>query len=380
MDKLYYTKHHVDKTDYSAIEEALNSGWLTQGPSVAQFEKEFSEYVGVPYALTVNNGTSALQLAVAGLGLKEGQKVLVTSMSFVASANCILYQGGEVEFVDIDSKDFNISIASLENKLRGSDPNTYSGIIVVDFAGLPCRLEEISKLAKSYGLWVVEDASHAPGSVYVDKSNERYITGSAYHADVVTFSFHPAKHIACGEGGMVTTRNKDIFDRMSSLRTHGIIKDTENPNKPWMQDMVSLGYNFRMPDILASLGSSQLKKLDASVKRRNEIAEIYNREFSSVSNVETPFFPESSTHAFHLYVLKAEKRDELFLHLKEKGINCQIHYVPIYRMSFYKELGHSSKEFPACEEYFSKCISLPMYPTLTKDDVARVVEAIKSFY
>lgn len=360
--------------------KVLESDFLTQGPKVKELEEAYSKEVESDYSVAVTNGTAALHLAVKALGLKKGQKVLVTPLTFIASANCVLYEGGEVEFVDIDPDTFNIDLEKLSAKIESSHPGEYVGVIVVDFAGLPVNTEKIYDLCKSNGMWVIEDAAHAPGGSYVDTAGEVVKVGSCKYSDATTFSFHPAKHIACGEGGLVTAKDKKVFERLSSLRTHGIEKLTDDPKRPWLQDMKTLGFNFRMSDINAALGVSQLKKLRESVDRRNEIASFYNDAFKNQNEIETPKVFKGVTNAHHLFVVKAERRDELFLALKELDINCQIHYVPAYRMTHYKNMGMDEKDFPECENYFEKCISLPMYPSLSSEELAHVAASIKSFY
>ena len=332
----------------------MASDFLTQGPKVKELERAFSKEVESDYSVAVTNGTAALHLAVKALGLKRGQKVLVTPLSFVASANCVLYEGGEVEFVDIDPESYNVDLAKIIRKIEKSKPGEYAGVVVVDFAGLPVETNKIYETCNLHGMWLIEDASHAPGGAYTGSDGEQVKVGSCKFSDATTFSFHPAKHIACGEGGLVTAKNKDVFERLSALRTHGIEKLIDDPQRPWLQDMKTLGFNFRMSDINAALGLSQLRKLKKSVLKRNEIASFYNESFKSLKEVVTPKVFEGVTNAHHLYVLKAEKRDELFLALKEKGINCQIHYVPAYRMTHYKDMGFKEFDFPECEKYFEK--------------------------
>lgn len=380
-----YGKQTIDQSDIDAVVDVLKSDFLTQGPHIATFEKNFAEYVDAKYAVAVANGTAALHLAA--LCLDTSKKVIAPPLSFVASTNCIEYVGGEVEFVDVDPDSWLIDVKKTEALLL-KDPEAYSGIIAVNFAGKVCNFEALQKLADQYGLWILEDACHSPGGT---TSVTKTKSGSGKLMDISVFSFHPVKHIACGEGGMITTNNEAYYKQLLQLRTHGITREQDlfsndievaggNTDFPlWYMEMQTLGYNYRLTDIQAALGNSQLSKADIGLKRRREIAKIYNVHFNSrpYINQHSGFQDE---HAYHLYVILVNDRLELYNYLRSKNIFAQIHYFPIHLMPYYSQKGWKKGDFPVVEKYYEQCLSLPMFPALTDEEIHNILETIDEFY
>lgn len=381
MKVIPYGKQHITQNDIDAVINALTSDYLTQGPKVAEFEEKFATYVTSKYAVAVANGTAALHLCALALGINEKSKVITTPITFAASANCIRYCGGEVVFADIDPSTALLDINKVWDLLKNSPKGTYSGIIPVDFAGYPVNLEAFRELANEYDLWILEDACHAPGGYFVDSHSKMQFCGNGNYADLAIFSFHPVKHIACGEGGMITTNDKALYDKLLTLRTHGITRDlslmSEN-HGGWYYQMVELGYNYRMPDVLCALGISQLGAADRNMLRRREIARRYDQAFVN-TNIKIIVPPKNIGHAYHLYVLQIENRRELYDFLRSKGIYAQIHYIPVHTMPYYQKLGYKKGSLPNAEAYYDSCISLPMYPSLTDEEQAFVIESVKSF-
>jgi len=382
MDIIPYGKHEIEKEDIQAVVDTLQSDFLTQGPKITEFEENFAAYTGADFAIAVSNGTAALHLCAIALGVKAGVKVLTSPITFVASANCILYAGGEVDFVDIDPHSYLIDLHKLENKLSKAKPGEYSGIIPIDFAGYPVNLEELKNIAKKYNLWILEDACHAPGGAFKDSMNRYQYCGNGNYSDLAIFSFHPVKHIATGEGGMITTNNKDLYEKLLSLRTHGIIKHTdllEDYHGGWYYEMQNLGYNYRLSDIQASLGISQLRKIHKNIKRRREIAEVYNNGLRSL-NITLPIVAEGNQHAYHLYIIQTKERKELYDYLRANNIFTQVHYIPVHMQPYYRRKGWKIGDLPSAEDYYSRCLSLPMYPSLTANEQDYIIEKIKAFF
>jgi UDP-4-amino-4,6-dideoxy-N-acetyl-beta-L-altrosamine transaminase len=375
-----YGRQFVSDDDINEVVNTLRSEYLTQGPKVLEFEKAFAEYIGVQYAIAVSNGTAALHLSSMALDVKNGDKVITTPITFAASANCVRYCGGEVVFSDIDKDTYLLDIDKIENLLKSD--SKIKGIIPVDFAGNAVNLEKLKKITEKYNCWIIEDACHAPGGYFIDSSNTKQFCGNGNYADLAIFSFHPVKHIATGEGGMITTNSKTLYDKLLLLRTHGITKDpnllTEN-NGGWYYEMQELGYNYRLTDIQAVLGTSQLKRANEGLFRRREIAHNYNEAFKNLTYIKAQSGYVDG-HAYHLYIIEVENRLELYNFLKSKNIFTQIHYIPIHLMPYYKKLGHKSGDYPVSEEYYRRCISLPMFPTLTDDEQKYVIAQIISFY
>lgn len=379
--RIPYGRQTITQEDINAVVETLRSDFLTQGPKIAEFEEAFASYVGAKYALAVANGTAALHLAALALGVGEGSRVITTPITFVASANCILYCGGTVDFVDVNEKSALLDLDLLEAKLEASR-HRYSGIVPVDFAGLPVDLERLRSIADRYGIWILEDACHAPGAAFRSKAGSWARCGSGAWADASIFSFHPVKHIASGEGGMITTNNRALFEKISLLRTHGITRDValyQNDDMTaegaWYYEMQELGFNYRMPDILAALGLSQLRRAEEGLARRRAIAKRYDQAFAG--SRARPVLPgESQLHAYHLYVVRVENRRSTYERLREKGILAQVHYVPVHLQPYYRRLGFKPGDFPVSEGYYASALSLPMFPGLSDEDVDRVISAV----
>jgi len=383
-----YGRQSISDDDIKAVVSVLRDDYLTQGPLVPEFEEKFARYVGSKYAISVTSGTSALHLSALALGVNEKSKVITTPMTFVASANCIRYCGGEVVFSDIDSFNATINLDLLCMFLKSSPKGTYQGIIPVDLAGYPVDLEKLRKIADEFGLWLLEDACHAPGGYFVDSKGTKQLCGNGKYADLTVFSFHPVKHITTGEGGMITTNNKDLYKKLLSLRTHGITKDpnelTEN-HGGWYNEMQELGYNYRLPDVLCALGVSQLEKAADGIKRRREIADIYDQAFKDIKGIEIvsgsnkDLLSKGIGHAYHLYVIRIKNRKQLYNYLRDNNIFAQVHYLPVSLMPYYKSLGHKKGDMPVAEKYYEECLSLPMYPTLTVEEQKFVIEKVKEF-
>lgn len=380
MKIIPYGKQHITQNDIDAVVKALTSDYLTQGPKVAEFEEKFATYVDSKYAIAVANGTAALHLCALAVGVNAKSKVITTPITFAASANCIRYCGGEIVFADIDPSTALLDINKVRDLLRKSPKGTYSGIIPVDFAGYPVNLEAFRALANEYDLWILEDACHAPGGYFVDSYEKKQYCGNAACADLAIFSFHPVKHIACGEGGMITTNDKALYNKLLTLRTHGITRDPSKMSENhggWYYEMIELGYNYRMPDILCALGISQLETAERNLIRRREIAGRYDHAFAH-TNIKIIVPPKHVGHAYHLYVIQVGNRKELYDFLRSKGIYAQIHYIPVHTMPYYQKLGYKKGSLPNAEAYYDSCISLPMYPSLTDEEQAFVIESVKT--
>lgn len=390
-----YGKQNITKEDIDVVIAALQSDYLTQGPRIKVFEDEFAKYVGSNYAVAVSNGTAALHLCTLALGVQEGDKVITTPITFAASANCVRYCNGEVVFADIDPDTYLIDYDSVKKLLEASPIGTYKGIIPVDFAGRAVDLEKFKALAKHYNLWIIEDACHAPGGYFTDSKGVSQNCGNGNYADLAIFSFHPVKHIACGEGGMVTTNDEALYKKLLALRTHGITKnETEYSNSiefacgqsldttqypGWYMEMQTLGFNYRLTDFQAALGSSQLQRADGGILKRREIAGNYYKAFYGKRFIKGQSGVIKG-HAYHLYIIEVENRLGLYNYLRENKIFAQIHYIPVHLMPYYKELGWKEGDRPIAEMYYKHCISLPMYPTLTDEEQNNVIELINGFY
>ena len=376
-----YGKHTISKADIDAVVAVLKSDYLTQGPKVKEFEEKYAEYIGSKYAVAVANGTAALHLSALALGVKKGTKVITSPLTFVATANAVLYCGGEIDFCDIDPVTLLLDIDLVRKKLAASPKGTYSGIIPVDFTGYPIQMDAFRDLADEYGLWILEDACHAPGGYFFDSANDKQNCGNGNYADLAIFSFHPVKHIACGEGGMITTNSKDLYEKLLLLRSHGITKD---PNKiksnqgDWYYEMQALGFNYRLSDISSSLGISQLSRSEANLNKRKSIAKKYDQVFSSIDWIETP--DTSEGHAYHLYIIKVKERKALYDFLRKENIFVQIHYIPVHLQPYYKKLGWEIGDFPIVENYYEQCLSIPIYPSLKNEEQKYVISQILKFY
>jgi UDP-4-amino-4,6-dideoxy-N-acetyl-beta-L-altrosamine transaminase len=373
-----YGRQTITEEDIAAVVEALKSDYLTTGPRVAEFEEAFADYVGAPYAVAVANGTAALHLCTLALGVDENSKVITSPITFAASANCVRYCGGEVHFADIDPETLLLDIEAVRRKLEAAPKGTFSGLIPVDFAGYPVDMEAWRRLADEYGLWIIEDSCHAPGGWFTDSKGERQHCGNGKFADLAIFSFHPVKHIASGEGGMITTADKDLYEKLLHLRTHGIVRDPElmqENHGGWYYEMIELGYNYRLTDFQCALGLSQLKRADEGLARRRAIARRYDEAFAGTS-VKSIIPPERVGHAYHLYVVQVKNRKEVYDYLRDRQIYAQIHYIPVHLLPYYRQFGYGPGDFPQAEAYYERCISLPMYPALTDQEQEWVIEQV----
>ena len=374
-----YGRQEITEADEKAVIETLRSDFLTQGPKIDEFEKAFAKYVGSKYAVAVSNGTAALHLCAMALDVKPGDKVITTPITFAASANCVRYCGGEVAFADIDSETFVIDINKVRELLEAHPKGTFKGIVPVDFTGYPVDLEAFRKLADEYDLWIIEDACHAPGGFFNDSTGVQQRCGNGQFADLAIFSFHPVKHIAAGEGGMIN--DEALYQKLLMLRTHGITKNPDLLEKNeggWYYEMQELGYNYRITDFQAALAMSQLERADANMAKRKAIAKRYDEAFSN-KNVILQKQEDGFSNAFHLYVIKVEDRKGLYDHLRENGIFAQVHYIPVHTMPYYTQFGWKKGDFPKAEAYYDKCLSIPMYPNLTEEEQQYVIDRILEF-
>jgi UDP-4-amino-4,6-dideoxy-N-acetyl-beta-L-altrosamine transaminase len=376
-----YGRQHINEDDIQAVVQTLQSDFLTQGPQIPAFENAFAEYVGAKYAVAVANGTAALHLCALALDVQAGHKVITSPITFAASANCIKYCGGDVVFADINPNTALLDVQAVKKLVENAPKGTYKGIIPVDFAGLAVDMQAFRELANEHNLWIIEDACHAPGASFFDTNNTEHMCGSGQYADLAIFSFHPVKHIACGEGGMITTNNENLYKKLLLLRTHGITKDAnllhEN-HGAWYYEMQTLGYNYRLTDFQAALGISQLKRANWGLQRRKEIAEVYYKAFENTA-LKYLQIPQNTTHAYHLFVVLVNNRLGLYNYLRENNVFAQVHYIPVHLMPYYKQLGFKKGDFPQAENYYEHCLSLPMFPTLTNEEQARVIELVLEF-
>ena len=378
MKSIPYGKQNIEQDDIDAVVETLTADFLTQGPKVKEFEDKFAEYVGAKYSVAVNNATSGLHLAVLALGLKKGERVITTPITFAASANCVRYAGGEVWFADIDKDSYLLCLESTKKLIESKPKGFFKGIIPVDFAGLPLNLEAFLELANEHDLWIIEDACHAPGGFFIDSKDEKNYCGNGNYSNIGVFSFHPVKHIACGEGGMLTTNSKELYEKLMLLRTHGITKENMEENHgSWYYEMIALGFNYRLTDFQSALGITQLAKNEKGVERRNEISSTYKKAFKG--KIKFQDLPSGSYNAHHLFIVEVERRKELYDFLHSIGILAQIHYVPVHTLPYYKNIGYSEANLSNAENYYSKCISLPMYPTLSDEEQEFVINHILKF-
>jgi len=381
MKPIPYGKHFITEEDITAVTETLLSNNLTQGPKVLEFETAFAEYIDCKYAVAVSSGTAALHLAAMALGINGQSNVITTPITFSATANCIRYCGGNVWFADIDRDTLLMDINKVEVLIRSKPKGFFSGLVAVDFAGYPHDMEVFKKLADDYGLWIIEDACHAPGGFFVDSKRKVHNCGDSSFADIAVFSFHPVKHIACGEGGMITCNNEAMYQRILRLRSHGITKDQTLLNEnhgEWYYEMQELGYNYRLTDFQAALGISQLRRADGGLRRRREIAGKYFRAFKDIKEIISQSGIVEG-HAYHLYIIQVERRKELYEYLRQKGIICQIHYIPVYRQPYYQSLCDKVLYMEAAENYYQHCLSLPIFPTLAEDEQEFVIASILIF-
>ena len=379
-----YGRQNITEEDIGSVIDVLKSDFLTQGPLVPKFEGMLCEYAGSMYGVAVNSGASALHVACKALGLGKGDWLWTSPISFVASANCGLYCGAQVDFVDIDSSSWNLDVDKLERKLRrAKDEDKLPKVLVaVHLCGLPCDMEYIHALSRKYDFHIIEDACHAIGGTYQDEP-----IGSCRYSDITVFSFHPVKTITTGEGGMAVTNNFQFAESMRLFRNHGITHDpewmTKDPDGPWYYQQIDLGYNYKMTDIEAALGISQLKKINEFVAKRHEIASRYDETFANLP-LQLPLRQEGKYSGMHLYVVRVKENLtkmthlEIFKYLRQQGIGVNLHYIPIHMQPYYQNMGFRIGDFPCAEDYYSEALSIPMYTGLTDDDIKRVVAALKN--
>jgi UDP-4-amino-4,6-dideoxy-N-acetyl-beta-L-altrosamine transaminase len=401
-----YGRQWIDEDDIKDVVAVLRSDFLTQGPKIEEFEKGLASYCDSKYAVAVSNGTAALHLACLAANIREGDRVISTPNTFVASTNCVLFCGGRPEFVDIETRTANIDADKIEDflgSLGAESVDKTKAIIPVHFAGLPCNMGKIKEIALKHDLLIIEDACHALGAEY--QYNGKWIkVGSCKHSDMAVFSFHPVKHVTTGEGGAVLTNSPELYERLLSLRSHGITKNPEKftneylafndksssetklPN-PWYYEIHELGYNYRITDIQCALGISQLKRLNEKIKRRRIIASRYNDAFKDLRGVQVSLETETERSSFHLYVLQIDfekigkSRAEVMYELRKQGIGTQVHYIPVYLHPYYKEtLHYDSSNYPVTETYYNRCLSLPIFPKMNDSEVDYVIEQVVNIF
>lgn len=374
-----YGRQDIRPEDIDAVVEVLRSDFLTQGPMVPRFERAVADICGISHAVAVNSATSALHLACLALGLGPGDWLWTVPNTFVASANCALYCGASVDFVDIDPASYNLCPRALAVKLAAAEATGRlpKVVVPVHFAGQPCDMAAIRMLADRYGFKVIEDASHAIGGRYRGD-----MVGNGRFSDVTVFSFHPVKIVTTGEGGMALTRDAGLAARMERLRSHGITRDpaamTQAPEGPWSYEQIDLGFNYRMTDLQAALGLSQLGRLGDYVARRNELAERYDRLLAPLP-VTVPWRAETCLSAFHLYVIQLAEgvdRARVFAAMRAAGIGVNVHYIPVHTQPWYRRMGFGPGDFPVAEAYYRRALSLPLFPALSGDEQDQVVQAL----
>lgn len=372
-----YGTQNIEQEDIEAVISTLRSDYLSTGPKVKEFETKFAQYVGSNYAVAVSSGTAALHCACLAIGLKKGDEVITTPLTFIATSNAILYCQATPVFVDIDINTFNIDVNKIEEKIT---PNT-KAIIPVHFSGNPCNMEKIMELANKYNLMVIEDAAHALGAVYNNKKIGQI-------GDMTTFSFHPVKHITTGEGGMITTDNKELYEKLLLFRNHGMTREKEqfvNEEKEkegnWYYEQICLGFNYRLTDFQSALGIVQLAKMSKSIKRRKEIANLYEEYLKDIPEIKIPYNCDNKNSVWHLYIIrivdKNIDRKVVFDKLRERNIGVNVHYLPVHCQPYYKGIGYSKGICPIAEKIYEEIITLPIHPKMTNEDVMYIIKSIK---
>lgn len=379
MNKIIpYGHQSLDKEDIKAVIKSLRFDFITQGPKIKEFEKALCDYTGARYAVAVSSGTAGLHISCLAAGIKRGDEVITSPITFAASANCAFYCGAKPVFADIDKGTINIDTQEIQKKIT---PRT-KALIPVHFAGYPCDLARIAEIAKKKKLMVIEDAAHALGATY--RSSK---IGSCKYSDMAVFSFHPVKSITTGEGGAVLTNSRALFEKLLRLRNHGIERTQERfKNKflsdlgPWYYEMQDLGFNYRITDFQCALGIAQMAKVDKFIRQRKKIAALYDKAFSKIDGIILPPEEPLASSARHLYFVRlrnSAKRKKVFEQLRESGIGVQVHYIPVYKHPYYKRLGYGNALCPNAEEYYRSAITLPLYPKMTAADIARVITISK---
>lgn len=377
---IYYGHQHITEKDIQAVERVLHSDWLTQGPAIEAFEKKVANYCGARYAVAVTNATSALHIACKAAGLGEGDVLWTSPITFTASANCGRYCGAGVDFVDIDDKTYNMSVAELRHKLETAVKKP-KVVIPVHLAGQSCDMEAIKALADEYGFKIIEDASHATGADYKNTK-----VGSCRYSDMTVFSFHPVKIVTTGEGGVVLTNNKELYEKLKLYRSHGITRDsdlmTQEADGPWYYQQIELGFNYRMTDMQAALGCSQMDSLDEFVARRRYLVKRYNEKLKNLP-LRTPYQDEATNPSWHIYIIRVDftkvklSKKEIFARMRDSGIVLNLHYIPVHTQPYYQKLGFQKGDFPVSEKYYEEAITLPLYYDLTDEQQDEVIEALK---
>ncbi len=372
MRKTYlpYAMQWIDDEDIAEVVTVLRGDWLTTGPAIRKFENSLCDYVKCKHGVAVNSGTAALDIAIASLKVKKGE-IITTPFTFASTSNAILFNGMKPVFADITADTFNIDPMVIEKKITAKT----RAIIYVDFAGQPCNIKEIKEIAAKHSIYLIEDAAHALGAEYEGQKVGGF-------ADITEFSFHPVKHITCGEGGMCVTNNENLAERMGMLRNHGMDKDAMErygPDASWAYDVKLLSRNYRITDFQAALGASQLRKIEKFITRREEIVRAYNEAFKDFSEIIEPFVKSNVRHVWHLYtiLLKGINRDRFFKLMRQENIGVNVHYIPIYKHSYYKRFKFNLRDFPVTEKVFKSIVTLPLFPRMTDEDVSDVCKAVK---
>lgn len=366
---LSYGCQSIDEDDIQVVVETLRSPFLTQGPKIRQFEQAIADYVGAQYAIAFCNGTAALHAACYAAGIGEGDEVITSPITFAASANCIRYMGGTVVFADIDANTYNIDPAEVRKKVT---PKT-KAIIPVDFTGQPADMDTIMEIAHEHNLVVIEDGAHSLGAEYKGRK-----VGT--QADMTMFSFHPVKPITTAEGGIIVTNNEEYYRRLQLFRSHGIERTEYSVDQgDWYYEMTDLGYNYRMTDLQAALGLSQVKKIDKFIQKRREIAVFYTEAFQDVDGIVTPQPLQETNSGWHLYMIQLEgvARKQIFDQMRSLNIGVHVHYIPVYWHPYYQQLGYERGLCPIAEKWYEKALTLPIHPTMTTEDIAIIVSNIK---
>ena len=377
---IYYGKQNINEADIKSVEEVLHSDFLTQGPAIELFEKRVADYCGAKYAVAVTNATSALHIACKSVNLGEGDVMWTSSITFTASANCGRYCGADVDFVDIDDKTYNMSIDTLEDKLKSAE-KLPKVVIPVHLAGQSCDMEKIYELSKKYHFAVIEDASHAVGADY-----KNFKVGSCKYSDMTVFSFHPVKIITTGEGGMILTNNNDLYEKLKLYRSHGITRNAElmthETDGPWYYQQIDLGFNYRMTDIQAALGYSQMDRLDEFVERRRYLAKRYNEKLKNLP-LRLPYQDSNTNSSWHLYIVRMDmskikkSKVQIFDEMCDKGVTLNLHYIPVHTQPYYEKLGHKPEECPNSLNYYEEAFTLPLYYSLTDAQQDCIIQSLK---
>lgn len=377
---IFYGKQSIDQNDIDAVVEVLKSDFLTQGPAIEKFEKCVAEYCGAKYAVAVTSATAALHISCLATGLGKGDILWTSPITFIASANCGRYCGADVDFVDIDPSTYNMSIAELEKKLQAAEIKPRV-VVPVHLAGQSCEMDKIYKLSQKYGFKVIEDASHAIGADYKETK-----VGCCKYSDMTVFSFHPVKIVTTGEGGMVLTNDKDLYEKLVLYRSHGITRDpklmTGTADGPWYYQQIDLGFNYRMTDMQAALGYSQMQKVNEFVSKRRYLAKRYNELLKNINGIQLPDQNEDTKSSWHLYVVRVDffkiskTKNQIFAEMKEKGICLNLHYIPVHTQPYYENLGFKGGDFPNSEKYYEEAFTLPLYYSLTDEQQDHIVKSL----